>query len=104
MKEQTQSRLIDDDVEFVALLADGSKRAKKDHHPSGVSYSTKFNVHREMLGDSVTAGKTGKSQAQHLYYSLPAAAQCKLGAILFDTTSSNTGELHGLAAELDRQT
>jgi hypothetical protein len=32
------------------------------------------------------------------------AAQPKLGAMLFDTTSSNTGEYHGLAAELDRQT
>ena len=87
-------------------MIDASKRKKKDHMPSGATYSRKGArgriVDAKLLSDSVTAGKTGFSEATHLWNQLSSEARLKMDAILFDTTSSNTGKLHGLAAELER--
>ena len=102
LKRQGQSALGSGDVTPIAFMAGASNRGKQNHTAAGVTYSTTFNVHRMIMSDSVTAGKTGKSEAEHVRTLFSAVAMRKLGAIVFDTTSSNTGELHGLAAELNR--
>jgi hypothetical protein len=59
-------------------------------------------VCKSVLSDSVTAGKSGKAQAEHIIatFGYEDAKRC-LTAVLFDTTSSNTGHEHGLRAELE---
>ena len=104
LKKEHMSALEDGEVTFITGLADGSKRDKKDHEPAAATYSSKHDVHQVIMRDSVTGGKTGVSQAEHVFTSFSPAAQPKLGAMLYDTTSSNTGEFHGLGAELDRLT
>lgn len=102
LKAGIQSKIDTDEVKSLAVMIDGSKRKKKDHAPSGGTYSCGGKVEASLLSDTVTTGKTGFNQAKHMWSQLSPAGKKKLRAILFDTTSSNTGKLHGLAAELER--
>ena len=106
LKATVQSFIDSQYVTSICMMIDASKRKKKDHMPSGATYSRKGArgriVDAKLLSDSVTAGKTGFSEATHLWNQLSPEARLKMDAILFDTTSSNTGKLHGLAAELER--
>jgi len=86
-------------------MNDGSKRQKLDHGVGGLTFvdTQKCSVEAIILSDSVTAGKKGDSQAQQLYNSLPEGARSKLKAMVYDTTSSNTGSKSGMRAELQRK-
>ena len=59
-------------------------------------------VTKSLLSDSTKAGRTGRGQAVHIVQTI-GLQTCidSLSTILFDTTSSNTGEEHGLRAELE---
>ena len=104
LKTDAETLLESDEVKFISAMADASNRAKKAHTPVGATWSSKFEVHKMAIKDSVIAGKTGKSEAQHVYESFSPLARKKLGSMVYDTTSSNTGKVHGLGAELNRLT
>ena len=91
LKDDIQSLLESDEVTFINSMADGSIRAKLPHEPVAATCSSKFEVHRIVIKDSVLAGKTGKSQAQYVFGAFSEKARRKLGGIMYDTTSSNTG-------------
>ena len=91
----------------LAICMDGSERFKWNHailigtNTERDNRSSGGNVVKSLLSDSTTAGKSGKDQADHVISTLGPEGVSVLDAVLFDTTSSNTGVEHGLKAELE---
>lgn len=99
-------------AESICVCMDGSEREKLNHKPLAETHLERDSrdpanlsdgkVCRSLLSDSTTAGKSGKDQAQHIVGAIGLkAAKRSSDAVLFDTTSSNTGCEHGLRAELE---
>jgi hypothetical protein len=101
LKDDKLSWLMADSITSVCSLNDGSKRQKQDHGPLALTLTDTetCSVHAIVLSDSVTAGKKGNSQANHIFNSMPEAVRHKFKAMVYDTTSSNTGSKAGLRAE-----
>ena len=85
---------------------DGSERGKLNHEPLVETHteradrSSDAKVCKSLVTDSTKAGKSGKDQATHIIKTLGSSVG-SLKAILFDTTSSNTGSENGLRAWLE---
>ena len=105
LKDDKLSWLMADSITSVCSLNDGSKRQKQDHGPLALTLTDTetCSVHAIVLPDSVTAGKKGNSQANHIFNSMPEAVRHKFKAMVYATTSSNTGSKAGLRAELQRK-
>ena len=90
----------------LCVIMDGSERQKQNHEPLAETHSERDDrssggcVIKSLLSDPTKAGKSGKDQAGHIINTLGVEGVEALEAVLFDTTSSNTGSDHGLKAEL----
>jgi hypothetical protein len=94
----------------LCAILDGSERQKQNHEPLAETHTQRngpipqtilefrdtnqaVKVVKSLVSDSTKAGKSGRGQASHIVNTIGFATCVEsLSAVLFDTTTSNTGE------------